>query len=161
VLLSGSVVLGAAEPKEEAGGAPVEDKDYDLLIEGSNFKFQKDVFDVPAGIALIKYTSIEGSHTLAFKDAEHAYFNLAVPPDSEEKALLVEGEEYEIYCTLPGHEAAGMHATIKVGAPGGSPEAGTATPPVDDTADNTSTTTAPSGDSEVDPAAQAGDELGN
>ena len=34
------------------------------------------------------------------------------------KIEAVKGETYTIYCTLPGHRAAGMHATITVGAAG-------------------------------------------
>ena len=71
------------------------------------------------------------------------------------KIEAVEGQTYTIYCTLPGHRAAGMQATITIGAKGGKPEAGTATPTTTLVGGPTSTT-APKGQSEVDSSQQSG-----
>src|SRR4051794_10163231 len=118
VLLSGSLALGAAEDKKEASVEPVGDAINTLEVDASNFHFQADNFDVPAGINEIKYVSKEGSHTLAFDEATQAYVNLSVPSgQNTTKVDLVQGTTYTIYCTLPGHRAAGMHATLTVGAP--------------------------------------------
>lgn len=161
VLMSGSLVLGSAESKEVASGEPPGDAISTLEIDATNFKFQAANFDAPAGINEIKYVSKEGSHTLAFDEPQFSYILLAAPGGKGvSKATFVENQKYTIYCTIPGHRAAGMQATITVGKPGtGTPEAGTATPST--TLAGPSTSTKPSGQSEVDPAAQSGNQTGN
>ncbi len=162
VLLSGSLVLGAAESKVEAVSEPEGEAINTLEVDASNFKFQKAVFEAPAGINEIKYVPIEGSHTLAFRDVEFSYVNLVVPgPKNITKVTFVEGKTYTIYCTLPGHEADGMVATIKIVAATAAdqPEPGTALP--SSTLPGPSSTTTPNGQSEVDPASQSGNETGN
>lgn len=160
VLLSGSIVLGSAENKEEVAAEPAGAADSKLEIDASNFKFQSTNFDVPAGIVELDYKSIEGSHTLAFDEPQFSYVLLAAPAGkSVTKTEFVEGQRYTIYCTLPGHRSSGMVATITVGKKGGAPIAGTAT-------ETPSTTLVgpaapkPNGQSENDPSAQSGNSSG-
>ena len=160
VLLSGSLTLGAAEDKEVKSFEPTGAADFTQQVDASNFHFQADNFDVPAGVLEIKYVSLEGSHTLAFDEPQFSYVTLSVPGGKDTTKIdAVQGQKYTIYCTLPGHRAAGMHATVTVGAPGGKPEANTATPTT--TAPGATTTTAPSGTSETDSSSQSGNETGN
>ena len=160
ILLSGSLVLGASESKTEVSAEPPGKADNNLQVDASNFQFQAKNFDVPAGILQIKYVSLEGSHTLAFDEPQFSYVGLSVPGGKDTTKIdAVQGQKYTIYCTLPGHRAAGMEATITVGAPGGAPEAGTQTPTT--TLPGTPTTTAPSGTSQVDSSSQSGNQLGN
>jgi plastocyanin len=156
ILLSGSLVLGASENKEVASAEPQGDAINTLEVDASNFHFQADAFDVPSGINEIKYVSKEGSHTLAFEEPELSYVNLSVPGGKDAtKVDFVEGQQYVMYCTLPGHRAAGMEATVTAGAAGTTPEAGTATPTTTLVGGPTSTT-APKGQSEVDQSQQGG-----
>jgi len=156
ILLSGSLTLGAAEPHVEASAEPTGAAINTLTVDAFNFHFQADNFDVPAGINEIKYVSQEGSHTLAFDEPQFAYVSLAVPSGQDvTKIEAVQGQKYTIYCTLPGHRAAGMHATITVGAPGAAKsEAGTETATT--TLPGATTTTSPGGKSEVDQSQQSG-----
>ena len=160
VLLAGSVVLGSAENKEVKVAEPVGKADSTLQIDASNFKFQQDNFDVPAGIVELTYKAVEGSHTLAFDEPQFSYVNLSAPGGKNVvKVTFVEGQKYTIYCTLPGHRASGMQSTITVGKAGGAPIAGTATPST--TLAGPSTPTQPTGQSENDPSAQSGNSTGN
>ncbi len=160
ILLSGSVVLGASENKVEVSAEPTAKADNTLQVDASNFQFQAKNFDVPAGVLELKYVSLEGSHTLAFDDPQFSYVGLSVPGGKDAtKIQAVQGQKYTIYCTLPGHRAAGMEATITVGPPGGKPEAGTSTPTT--TLPGAPTTTTPSGKSQVDSSSQSGNQLGN
>ena len=160
VLLAGSVVLGSAENKEVKVGEPTGPADSKLQIDASDFKFQKDNFDVPAGIVELMYTAVEGSHTLAFDEPQFSFIHLSAPGGKNViNATFVEGQRYTIYCTVAGHRASGMHATITVGKPGGAPIAGTGTPST--TLAGPSTTTKPTGQSENDPSAQSPNSTGN
>ncbi len=74
-------------------------------------KFNATQYTVPAGIVAIHYASLGGSHTLAIDNPKYASFLLQVPPAANAKVLLPKGT-YTVYCTIPGHRAAGMQATI-------------------------------------------------
>lgn len=160
VLMAGSLVLGAAENKEVKSAEPPGPSINTLEVDASDFHFQTKNFDVPAGINTIKYVAVEGSHTLAFQEAQFSYIILAAPAGKNVvKATFVEGQKYTIFCTIPGHRQSGMEATITVGKPGTTPQAGTATATT--TLPGPTTTTKPSGNSQTDPAAQSGNSTGN
>lgn len=161
VLLAGSLVLGSAENKEAKSAEPPGPAINTLVVSASDFQFQAKNFDVPAGINEIKYVSTEGSHTLAFDEPQFSYVNLSAPSGKNtSKATFVEGQTYKIYCTISGHRALGMEATITVGKPGTKAEAGTATPSTTLVGPPTNSTT-PKGQSEVDSSGQSGNQLGN
>ena len=115
---AGIVSLGASEAKEKAAGGgyvaptgkPVATVEVDAL---PTLTFQAKEFTTKAGINLIKYNDKGGTHTLVFDDPKLAGFELKVPPDDSGKVDLKPGS-YVVYCTIPGHRAAGMQATIKV-----------------------------------------------
>jgi plastocyanin len=165
VLLSGSLVLGASESHKAAGGGYVEPAgpaintlEVDAL---PSLRFQSSAFTAPAGVNLVKYIDKGGTHTLVFENAFPG-FHLAVPVGVNQlKADFVDGQKYTIYCTIPGHRAAGMEATVTVGpAPATpTPEPGTQTP-TSTTASSTGTRT-PSGTAGTDKASQTGNSLGN
>jgi len=118
IVSAGIVTLGPSEEKEEAGGGgfvepkgpPVATLEVDAL---PTLKFQADEFTTKAGINLIKYVDKGGTHTLVFEEPQYAGFELKVPPDDEGKIELAKGE-FVIYCTIPGHRAAGMEAKVTV-----------------------------------------------
>jgi plastocyanin len=88
---------------------------HQLTIRASDFHFQAPNFDVPAGITRIKFVSEEGSHTLVFAEPELAYVHLAVPGGrSSAKVELHAGRVYTVFCTIRGHRALGLQATITV-----------------------------------------------
>jgi plastocyanin len=116
IVSAGIVTLGPSEAKEEAGGGgfvepkgkPVATVEVDAL---PTLKFQASEFTTKAGINEIKYIDKGGTHTLVFEEPELAGFELKVPPDDSGKVELKKGD-YVIFCTIPGHRAAGMEATL-------------------------------------------------
>jgi plastocyanin len=117
IISAGLISLGPSEESEEAGGgfveptgAPINTLTVDAL---PSIKFQAKEFTVPAGINLIKYIDKGGTHTLTFAEQPYTAFFLNVPPDDESKIDLKPGT-YTIYCTIPGHRAQGMEATLTV-----------------------------------------------
>jgi plastocyanin len=79
-------------------------------------KFDSTSYTVKAGVVEIDYADAGGTHTLNFDspDPKLAGFQLNVPGGPTKlKADLAPGK-YTIYCSIPGHRAAGMQATVTV-----------------------------------------------
>lgn len=119
IVAVGIVSLGFSEEHGAAGGGYKQPKGPAVAtIEVDAFpalKFQSTQFTTTAGVNLIKYIVKGGTHTLAFDttDPNLRQFLLHVPPNDQGKADLQPGQ-YTVYCTVPGHRAAGMQATITV-----------------------------------------------
>jgi len=136
---TGLTTLGPSEDKsaEASGGGfqqPTGDPVSTIEVTAeANLKFNATNFDSVAGVNQIDYVLGGGSHTLVFTEKEFTGFELAVNPSKKKdtgKVELATGT-YTIYCTVPGHRAAGMEATITVGEGAGdttSTTAATATP---------------------------------
>jgi plastocyanin len=74
--------------------------------------FDKDAYEASAGCIEVTYRN-EGSlaHTLLVK--EQAGFKLSVG-DEDTGTITLESGTYRLYCDIPGHESAGMHAQLTV-----------------------------------------------
>ncbi|HEY3671527.1 MAG TPA: plastocyanin/azurin family copper-binding protein [Acidimicrobiia bacterium] len=85
------------------------------VVAFSTLKFNATEFTAPAGKVEFDYSGATG-HTLAIQDAAFDGFLLTTDAGGPKKgsALLKAGQKYTIYCTVPGHEAAGMKATVTV-----------------------------------------------
>jgi uncharacterized cupredoxin-like copper-binding protein len=123
IVSAGIISLGPSEEKASGGGGYVPPKGAPVgTVEvvaqpGSALSFNAKEFTAKSGVNTIKYVQGTGTHTLLFADPSFAGFQLNVgPPKTESgKVLLKKGVDYTIFCNIPGHEAAGMKATIKVG----------------------------------------------
>ena len=106
----GEAAAGFVEPT----GEPVATLEVDAL---PTLKFQLTDFPTTAGINEIVYVNQGGTHTLLFEEAEFRGFELAVGGNKNEDRGKVElaAGTYTIYCSIPGHRAAGMVATVTVG----------------------------------------------
>lgn len=135
VMSAGLLSLGPSEETEEAGaagfqqptGPPVGTLEVQALPSNS---FQATEFTVPAGIIQVNYVDVGGSHTLVFSNPEFTGFQLAVPGGPTSGKVELKPGNYTIYCTIPGHRAAGMQANVTVtpGPEGGAPPPGGAPP---------------------------------
>src|SRR5215210_5883369 len=133
VMSAGLLTLGPSEPDEsgtaagfkEPAGPPVATLEVDAL---PSLSFQAKEFTVPAGIIQINYIDRGGTHTLLFQQPEFSGFQLAVPQGKKSGKVELKPGSYTIYCSIPGHRAAGMEATV-VATPGAEPPAGGAPGP--------------------------------
>jgi plastocyanin len=120
VSLSGLASLGHSLDEGEAAGAnpnvnpPGAVKgNVDVLAE-SSLKFNADSYTAPVGKVQFNYGGPTG-HTLAIQDPKFEGFLLTTDAGGPKKgSVLLAAGKYTIYCTVPGHEAAGMHAVLTV-----------------------------------------------
>lgn len=119
VLSAGLLSLGPSEPKEASAGgfqAPKGPAVASLDIEAlPSLSFQAKEFTTPAGVNQINYIDGGGTHTLVFTDPKLSGFELKVPQGPKTGKVELKPGTYTVYCTIPGHRAAGMQATINVG----------------------------------------------
>jgi plastocyanin len=119
VLSAGLLSLG---PSEDSGtgetgfkqptGPPVATLEVDAL---PSLSFQAKEFTVPAGIIQLDYIDKGGTHTLVFQEPQFGGFQLAVPQGPKTGKVELKPGTYTIYCTIPGHRAAGMEAKVTAG----------------------------------------------
>jgi plastocyanin len=120
VLSAGLLTLGPSEEKASGGGGfkqptgpPVATLEVDAL---ASLSFQAKEFSTPAGVTQINYNDVGGgTHTLVFDNPKFSGFQLAVPQGPKTGKVQLDPGSYTIYCTIPGHRAAGMQATVNVG----------------------------------------------
>jgi plastocyanin len=119
VSLGGLVSLGPSLDDSEGGtpafayatGTAAGSVDVEAL---PSIKFNATQFTAPAGVVQFNYSGATG-HTLAIQDPKFNGFLLTTDAGGRKsgKVKLTPGT-YTIYCTVPGHEAQGMKATVTV-----------------------------------------------
>jgi plastocyanin len=84
------------------------------VVALQSIKFDSDAFTATKGVVQFNYSGATG-HTLAIQDPKFDGFLLTTDAGGPKtgKVELAPGE-YTIYCTVPGHEAQGMKATVTV-----------------------------------------------
>jgi plastocyanin len=117
---AGLTTIGAAQPEHttaaagyvEPKGPPVATVEIDAL---PTLKFNATDFPTVAGVNEIRYLDKGGTHTLVFEEAQFRGFELKVSGSGDDsgKVDLAAGT-YTVFCSIPGHRAAGMEATITV-----------------------------------------------
>jgi len=120
VSLAGLISLGPSFDDGEGGAAagyvqPTGAAKGTVSVQAEpSIKFNATEFTAPAGIVQINYGGATG-HTLAIQDPKFNGFLLTTDAGGPKtgKVELTPGK-YTIYCTVPGHEAQGMKATITV-----------------------------------------------
>jgi plastocyanin len=85
-------------------------------VVASDLAFDADTYDAATGSVTIDYRN-EGNipHTLVIEDVDG--FKLEVPTNgaTDEGSTDLQPGRYVLYCDIPGHRAAGMEATLRVG----------------------------------------------
>jgi plastocyanin len=118
VLASGLTTIGPSEEKEAAStgfqqptGKPVDTLSVTAL---PTIKFNATAYSVKAGIVRVNYIDGGGTHTLVFDSPKLNGFELAVPGGPKTGKVDLTPGKYTIFCTIPGHRALGMQATVTV-----------------------------------------------
>jgi plastocyanin len=102
----------AGNPNVNPPGAVKGNVDVEAL---STLKFNADAYTAPTGKVQFNYSGATG-HTLLIQDSKFDGFILTTDAGGPKKgSVLLTAGKYTIYCNVPGHEAAGMHAELTVG----------------------------------------------
>jgi plastocyanin len=109
----GGAAAGYVEPPPPAIATVSVSAGPGLTFDGVAFTSN---YTAPVGVVTIDYGGATG-HTLAIQDPKFDGFLLGSSPGAKHSARVkLSPGTYTIYCTVPGHEAAGMKATITVSA---------------------------------------------
>jgi plastocyanin len=101
---------GGSSYKEPAG-PPV----ATLKVESGNTFFRPKTLDAPAGIVKISLKNIEsGTHDLVIRGVPGFDLKVSGEGSTEAKKVELKKGKYTFYCTVPGHEEAGMKGTLTV-----------------------------------------------
>ena len=122
IVSAGLLTLGPSLGHEDGGGGgyqePAGPAVATFAAEASSVPLafngeQNGDFTTQAGIVEIDLNGDSG-HTLAFRETAFTGFLLGPTPNPPltGKVELEAGTTYEIYCTIPGHAAAGMQGTL-------------------------------------------------
>ncbi len=84
-------------------------------IIAEDIDFGEDDYQAEAGEVSFVYEN-QGSivHTLLIRDVDDFELEVTSQGDVDEGSVELEAGEYELYCNVPGHEVAGMVATLVV-----------------------------------------------
>jgi plastocyanin len=95
------------------GGATTVENPADA---GGALEFQKDELTAPAGeITLVMENPAAVEHNIAVRgDGIEEEGEVVGEGGTSEVTVTLEPGEYEFYCSVPGHEAAGMKGTLTV-----------------------------------------------
>lgn len=105
---------------DDDGGSsePTAPADATLVVEALNLKFDKKDYTAAAGDQVIAYLGIDSQkHTLIVTDDSDTRIGKEAEVDKGEVDTITAALEpgtYSLICTVPGHQAAGMTATLTV-----------------------------------------------
>lgn len=111
-VVASAALLGACGDDDGAGS---------LRIDGIDIDYDRDVYETAPGEATLEFRN-RGSlaHNIVFREGVDAPVASGVDDfvpagqNVDYDVVLVAGD-YEFYCSVPGHEAAGMVGTLVVG----------------------------------------------
>jgi hypothetical protein len=120
IVSAGLLSLGPSLSHGEGGGGPLPQPGGAAAATvtvragpGQTFdgvRFEKD-YPTQGGVVEIDYTG-EAGHTLQFRTLSYEGFPLSTDGGPKKGKVRLEPGTYAIYCTITGHAAAGMQATI-------------------------------------------------
>ena len=104
------------------GSPPTPDSDADLIVIADDIDYDADSYTVTAGdiqIELFQQGAIR--HTLLIEDANGKdrgiRLDVQARRSTDTDTITLEAGTYTLYCDIPGHQSAGMIATLTVTEP--------------------------------------------
>jgi plastocyanin len=113
-----ALLLAACGGGDDGGSSYQEPKGpavSDVKIESGNIFFKPTkVASTPAGITAITLENQSGLHDIVIRDVPGFQIEVSGEGDTKTKKVDLAQGQYEFYCTIPGHEEAGMKGTLTV-----------------------------------------------
>jgi uncharacterized cupredoxin-like copper-binding protein len=113
---SGATDTPAATPTTASATSPTTTKSADTVdVVAEDIKLDKSSYEASAGEVTIAYKN-EGAieHTLLIDGVSGIELDVKAHGDTDTGTVTLKPGTYTIYCGMPGHRAAGMHATLTV-----------------------------------------------
>lgn len=86
-----------------------------LKLESGNTFFKPDKLSAPPGILQFDLKNIEsGTHDLVIRGVPGFQIEVSGEGDTASSKVELKKGKYEFYCSIPGHEEAGMKGTLTV-----------------------------------------------
>lgn len=113
--LLGTACGGESSSTDSASAATRPAAGEPLSVVAEDIDFPYDEYRVDAGEVDVVYEN-QGSivHTLVIRGVDDFKLTVRSKGDVDEGSVELEAGEYELYCDIPGHERAGMEATLVV-----------------------------------------------
>lgn len=112
------LALGACGGDDGGSSAVTAPAGSTIVVEALNLTFDQKAYNAIAGDQVIAYLGIDSQrHTLAVLDADQQQVGEEVAVDKGDVETIdveLPPGEYTLICTVPGHAAAGMKATLTV-----------------------------------------------
>ena len=118
VLSALALVLAACGGDDSEGGyrEPAGPAVDTVELQTGNTYFEPDTVTAsPPGVVEISLENVEsGIHDIVIRDLPGFQVEVSGDGDTASQKVELERGEYEFYCTVPGHEEAGMKGTLTV-----------------------------------------------
>lgn len=102
---------GGDSSYEQPSGPPV----ATLRFRSGNLYFKPNKASTSAGVVKIAVKNDGGTHTFSIHEIKGFRLDVGGSGDSASgKVELQAGTKYRFYCSIPGHEAAGMKGTLTI-----------------------------------------------
>lgn len=113
------LALGACGGDDDGASRPTAPADATLVVEALNLKFDQREYTAAPGDHVIAYLGVDSQrHTLVVAGADDQVIGKEAVVDRGDVDTIdvaLEAGTYQLICTVPGHAAAGMKATLVVG----------------------------------------------
>jgi plastocyanin len=114
-----ALVLAACGGGSDSGGSgykePTGPAVATIKLESGNTYFKPDKVTAPPGIIAISLKNVEtGTHDLVIRNVPGFQVEVSGEGDTVTKKVKLARGKYQFYCSVTGHEEAGMKGTLTV-----------------------------------------------
>jgi plastocyanin len=114
-LVVGVTACGGSDSRSSSWKEPKGPAIKTLNVESGNVFFKPTTLTSPPGIVKITLKNIEsGSHDLQIHEIPGFSIEVSGEGSTASSKVTLKKGKYSYYCSIPGHEAAGMKGTLTV-----------------------------------------------